>query len=56
MQAVFGKILAKMLEKMLTEYVISNVTVQLLREAAKKTETKVDDNLIETVAGALGVK
>jgi hypothetical protein len=56
MQAAIGKILGKMLEKLLTEYVVFNVAVQLLREAAKKSDTDVDDKLVETVANALGVK
>jgi hypothetical protein len=53
---IFAKIIAELGLKLLTSSVVSQVMVYTLDYFAKKSDSKVDDNILKTVADALGVK
>lgn len=53
---IFAKIIAELGLKLLTSSVVSQVAVYTLDYFAKKSDSKVDDNILKTVADALGVK
>lgn len=51
-----AKIVAELGLKILTTKVCSEVLVYTLNYFAKKSEVKIDDQIVKTVADALGVK
>lgn len=53
---IFAKIIAELGLKILTSSVVAQVMVYTLDALAKKTEGKVDDKIIKTIADALMVK
>lgn len=53
---IFAKIIAELGLKLLTSTVVSQVMVYTLDFFAKKTEGKIDDKMVKTIADALGVK
>lgn len=53
---MIAKIVYKLGLKLLTETVVARVAVYTLRSLAQKSENKLDDKLVGTVADALGVE
>lgn len=53
---VIAKIVAELGLKILTTKVCSEVLIYTLNYFAKKSEVKIDDQIVKTVADALGVK
>lgn len=51
-----AKIVAEMGLKILTTKVVSEVMIYTMNELAIKTDGKLDDKIVKTVADALGVK
>lgn len=53
---IFAKIIAELGLKIMTSKVCSEVLIYTLNYFAKKSEVKIDDQIVNTVADALGVK
>lgn len=53
---IFAKIIAELGIKLLTSNVVAQVLVYTLDYFAKKTDGKLDDNILKTVADALGIR
>jgi hypothetical protein len=53
---IFAKIIAELGLKIMTSKVCSEVLIYTLNYFAKKSEVKIDDQIVKTVADALGVK
>lgn len=53
---VIARIVAELGLKILTTKVCSEVLIYTLSYFAKKSEVKIDDQIVKTVADALGVK
>lgn len=53
---MFAKIIAELGLKLLTSSVVAQVMVYTLDALAKKTDGKVDDKIVKTIADALMVK
>lgn len=53
---IIAKIVAELGLKILTTKVCSEVLIYTLNYFAKKSEVKIDDQIVKTVADALGVK
>ena len=56
MSGLMIKILIGIGGKLLTETFVSRMVVHSLRAAAKKTTNTVDDQMVQNVADALGIK
>jgi len=53
---ILAKIIAELGLKLLTSSVVSQVLIYTMNELAIKTDGKLDDKIVKTVADALGVK
>lgn len=53
---IFAKIIAELGLKLLTSSVVAQVLVYTLDSLAKKTDGRVDDKIVKTIADALMVK
>lgn len=53
---IFAKIIAELGLKILTSKVVSEVCIYTLNYLSKKTEGKLDDQIVKSIADALGVK
>jgi len=53
---ILAKIVAELGLKILTTKVCSEVLIYTLNYFAKKSEVKIDDQIVKTIADALGVK
>jgi len=53
---IIAKIVAELGLKIMTTKVCSEVLIYTLNYFAKKSEVKIDDQIVKTIADALGVK
>ncbi len=53
---ILAKIIAELGLKLLTSSVVSQVLIYTLNELSIRTDGKLDDKIVKTIADALGVK